>query len=66
MTAERNWAKLYIAMKLKTPKLVTKAQRPSVINFGRHVISEVMEVKGAAIEASAEDSDTPTCATFKA
>jgi hypothetical protein len=53
-------------MKLKTPKLVTKAHLPSVINLGRHVMSVVVDVKGAAIEASADDKDTPTCATFKA
>lgn len=53
-------------MYLNIPKLVTKAHRPSRITFVTHVIFVIWEVNGAAIDASAWESDMPTWATFKA
>jgi hypothetical protein len=35
---EVNWIMLYRAMYLKTPKEVTREQRPSLITSGTHVI----------------------------
>ena len=44
---------LYKAMYLKTPKDVTRAQRPSRIKVGMHVMFGIRDVKGAATDASA-------------
>jgi hypothetical protein len=51
--------RLYIAMYLKTPKLVTRAHLPSCMSFKIHVILETVDVKGAATEGSASDNETP-------
>ena len=61
-----NWIKLYRAMYLNIPKLVTRAHLPSCINFSTHVMFETLDVKGAATDASASDKEIPMCAAFSA
>lgn len=53
-------------MYLKQLKLVTRAARPSLITSSTHPMSGVLLVNGAATDASASDSDTPTSAAFNA
>lgn len=53
-------------MKLKIPKLVTRAHLPSVINVGTQVMSGTVDVNGAAIDASATDREIPMWAAFRA
>jgi len=59
MSTVTNCMRLYIAMYLKTPKLVTRAHLPSCMSFKIHVILETVDVKGAATEGSASDNETP-------
>lgn len=56
---DMNWHKLYEAMYLNMPKLVTRAALPSFIIFNTHVISGFFDVKGLATDDSASDSDIP-------
>ena len=63
---EMNWIKEYNIIYLKVWRLVTKAHFPSFKTSIIQDISGVLEVKGAAIEASSVDRDIPTSATFKA
>jgi hypothetical protein len=53
-------------MYLKQLKLVTRAARPSLMTSTTHPMSCVLLVKGAAMDASASDSEMPTSAAFKA
>lgn len=53
-------------MYLNTPKEVTSAARPSRITSGTQRMSGTLEVKGAAMLASASDSEMPACAAFSA
>lgn len=63
---EINCIRLYIAMKLNNPKLVTKAQRPSLISSTTQLMLPFWYVKGATIDASVRDSEIPTWAAFRA
>lgn len=49
-------------MYLKTPNEVTNAARPSHIIIGTQRISGILEVNGAAMEASVSDKLIPACA----
>ena len=53
-------------MYLNVWRLVTKAHFPSFRTSMTQEISGVLEVNGAAIEASSVDREIPTSATFKA
>lgn len=53
-------------MYLKQLKLVTRAPLPSLINSMTQLMSGLELVKGAAMEASASESETPTSAAFNA
>jgi hypothetical protein len=46
-------------MYLKTPKLVTSAHLPSCMSFRTQVMLAILDVNGAATDASASDSDIP-------
>lgn len=61
-----NCTKLYKAMYLKSPKLVTRAHLPSLTNSRTQLMFGIHDVNGAAIDASACDNDIPTCAAFSA
>jgi hypothetical protein len=66
MMTEQNWIIEYRAMNLNTWKQVTIEALPS---FNSCTIGEmfgILEVKGAAIDASASDSDSPTSAVLSA
>ena len=43
-----------------------KAHLPSMIRLGIQDMFGILDVKGAATDASASDKDTPTCAAFSA
>ena len=51
---------------MKQEKLVTKAALPSFRTCKTQEISNYIDVKGAAIEASASDSDIPIFAVLSA
>lgn len=53
-------------MYLKQLKLVTRAARPSLMMSTIHEMSGVRLVNGAATEASASESETPTSAALSA
>ena len=53
-------------MYLKMLKEVTRAARPSLINWGTQPMSACREVKGEATLASASDREMPTWAAFRA
>lgn len=53
-------------MYLKQLKLVTNAERPSLMTSRTHPISGVLVVNGAATLASASDNEIPTSAAFNA
>lgn len=56
----------YAAMYLNIPKLVTRAQRPSLMRMGMHDIFGSCEVKGEATEASASEREIPAWAALRA
>ena len=61
-----NWIIEQSSMNLKVLKEVVRAQRPSRKRITIQEMSWIWEVKGAAIEASASDNDTPTSAYLSA
>ena len=63
---EINCIKEYNIIYLKVWRLVTNAHFPSFKTSIIQEISGVLEVKGAAIDASSVDKEIPTSATFKA
>ena len=63
---EVNWIAEYKLMYLKQQKLVTSAARPSLMSVGTQEMSKMRLVKGAATDASASESETPTSAALSA
>jgi hypothetical protein len=59
MSTVMNCIRLYRAIYLKTPKLVTRAHLPSCMSFKTQVMLATVEVKGAATEGSASDKEIP-------
>lgn len=55
-----------ITLNLKVQKRDTSTALPSLINRGKQVMSSLLEVKGAATDASADDKEIPASAAFKA
>ena len=62
----QNWIIEYSSMYLKAAKLVTSAALPSLNNLMMGEISWILDVNGAAIDASASDKESPTSAVFSA
>jgi len=63
---ELNWIKLYIIIHLKHWKLVTNAHLPSLRSSTILLMSNVWDVNGAAMDASACERDRPTLASLRA
>ena len=53
-------------MNLNAYMVIERQALPSLKSTGIHDMSCILEVNGAAIEASVSDSDTPASAYFKA
>lgn len=53
-------------MYLNIPKLVTRAQRPSVMSSGTQEMLDFLEVKEEATDASASDREIPALAALRA
>lgn len=63
---DMNWIKLYIKIHLKHWKDVTSAHLPSLSSSMKELILNLLEVNGAAMDASAFESAKPMFASFSA
>lgn len=66
MTTDQNWIIEYKAINLNTWNQVTREHLPSLKSLMIGEMSGILEVKGAAIEASASDNDRPISAVLSA
>ena len=66
MSTAMSWVKAKATPNLKDAKAETMVARPSVMRYGTHPMWTLVEVNGAATEASAMDSEIPACAVFSA
>lgn len=66
MHAVKNWMIEYSSMNLKVVKDVAKEAHPSIKSVTTGEMLKIFEVNGAAIEASASESESPMSATLSA